>query len=139
MAMTELSDGRVTMLTFTGLGKGTARFSRVALVGAWTGCVVLDFSRTSGPTYFQLIQMTLMPYSLSWPIPHYSFRSFCRPRQLSKLVSNRRSSLLESPHLQFYFTFSRTHSILTWRLLCLQSSSERSLCNSLNPTPAIQY
>jgi hypothetical protein len=36
------------MLTFAGLGRGTARFSAVALASAWTGSIVLDFSRTTG-------------------------------------------------------------------------------------------
>jgi zinc transporter 5/7 len=47
-AIGEFTDDRVAMLTFTGLGKGTARFSTIALVAGWTGCIVLDFSCTSG-------------------------------------------------------------------------------------------
>jgi hypothetical protein len=49
----ELTDDRVAMLTFTGSGKGTARFSTIALIVAWIGCIVLDFSHTSG--FFLLI------------------------------------------------------------------------------------
>jgi hypothetical protein len=36
------------MLSFTSFGKGTAPFSRAALVLGWVGCITVDFTGTKG-------------------------------------------------------------------------------------------
>jgi hypothetical protein len=36
------------MLSFAGIGFGTARFAFPALVSGWAGCVLLDFSQSIG-------------------------------------------------------------------------------------------
>jgi hypothetical protein len=40
------------MLSFAGLGRGTAAFSIVALISAWIGSALLDFSQSTGAFFF---------------------------------------------------------------------------------------
>jgi hypothetical protein len=42
------------MLSFAGIGIGTARFALPALVSGWAGCILLDFSQSVGILFSNL-------------------------------------------------------------------------------------
>ena len=43
---------RVTMLSFAGIGKGTAPFSVIVLISAWIVSTLLEFSQSVGVFHF---------------------------------------------------------------------------------------